>query len=114
MSAEAIILLTTGLIAIFGALIAATATIVIYFKDSLSKNNKAIYEAIKEVSATIKEVSVTIINKLEYHEQHDDIRFAQIADRNNASFKEQSDRIWNIELRNAAKDGTLPHEYKKN
>lgn len=107
MSAEAIILLATGLVAVIGALIAATATIVIYFNDSLSKNTTLLY-------AAIEKVTTTIITKLEYHEQHDDIRFAQIIDRNNATFKEQSDRIWNIELRNAAKDGVLPHEYKKN
>lgn len=36
-----------------------------------------------------------IISKLEYHEQHDDVRFAQI-----------HDSIWDIRVRNAAVDGT--------
>lgn len=38
-----------------------------------------------------------LTEKLEYHEKHDDIRFENL-----------SNRIWGIELRNAARDGTLP------
>lgn len=38
----------------------------------------------------------TIIDKLEYHEKHDDDRF-----------KSLGDSIWEIKIRNAAKDGYL-------
>lgn len=37
-----------------------------------------------------------IINKLEYHERHDDVRFSQMRD-----------DIWDIRVRNAAVDGTV-------
>ncbi len=107
MSPEAIILLITGAVALVGGLIGTTATTVVYINNAFSKNRQLLYAAIEKVTATV-------VTKLEYHEQHDDTRFAQMTDRTNLGFKEQSDRIWNIELRNAAKDGTLPHEYKKN
>lgn len=42
-----------------------------------------------------------IIRKLEYHEQHDDERFQEV--RNN---------IWDIRVRNAARDGLIPLETK--
>lgn len=38
----------------------------------------------------------TIIDKLEYHERHDDTRFGQIRD-----------DIWDIRVRNAATDGVI-------
>lgn len=103
MSYEAIILLITGLLALIGSLIAATATTVVFVNNGFTKNRKLLYEAIDKVTTTI-------LAKLEYHERHDDERFLA----NERRHQETSDRIWNIELRNAAKDGTLPHEYKKN
>lgn len=103
MTSEAIILIVTG---VFGAI--CTTSVTVWFVSSqFSDNRKLMYDGLNNVTKTI-------MDKLEYHEQHDDIRFAQITERNNNSFKEQSDRIWNIELRNAAKDGVLPREYKKN
>src|SRR6266446_1738201 len=42
-------------------------------------------------------VEQTIVSKLEYHERHDDTRFADI--RND---------IWDIRVRNASKDGLAP------
>lgn len=38
-----------------------------------------------------------LVDKLEYHERHDDVRFAGI--RND---------LWDIRVRNAAKDGLIP------
>lgn len=102
MSAEAIILIVTLVVGGF----VTTGTMVWFIGAQFSENRKLMYDVIDKMAKTI-------MDKLEYHEQHDDIRFTQIADRNNISFKEQSDRIWNLELRNAAKDGILPHEYKK-
>lgn len=46
------------------------------------------------VYSQIKEVRDTIISKLEYHEKHDDERFNSL--RND---------IWDIRVRNAARDG---------
>lgn len=37
-----------------------------------------------------------ILSKLEYHERHDDVRFTQI-----------KDDLWDIRVRNAAKDGLI-------
>lgn len=103
MTSEAIILIVTG---VFGAI--CTTSVTVWFVSSqFSDNRKLIYDGLASITKTI-------LDKLEYHEQHDDIRFGQVIDRINLGFKEQSDRIWNIELRNAAKDGVLPHEYKKN
>lgn len=42
-------------------------------------------------------VETNILNKLEYHEKHDDTRFSNI----------QND-LWDIRVRNAAKDGLSP------
>lgn len=56
----------------------------------------------KDFSSLAKE----IVDKLEYHERHDDSRFSQIRD-----------DIWEIRVRNAALDGTLkpihPHKDTK-
>lgn len=48
--------------------------------------------------SAIKEVEKTILEKLEYHERHDDTRFSQIRD-----------DIWNIRVLNAA-DNKLKKE----
>jgi len=61
----------------------------------------------KEFWLALNTASDKIIDKLEYHETHDDTRFETNERRHQAT----SDRIWNIELRNAAKDGVLPREY---
>lgn len=53
MSAEAIILLVSGLLAFVGALVATTATAVIYINNSLSANRQLLYAAIKEVTTTL-------------------------------------------------------------
>lgn len=99
MSWEAIIL-SLGL---FGGFIVGCFSLAWFIFSQFSNNRKLLYEAIKEVTSTI-------LAKLEYHERHDDERFIALAEVD----RQTSDRIWNIELRNAAKDGVLPHEYKKN
>jgi hypothetical protein len=55
------------------------------------------------VYSQIKEVRDTIIAKLEYHEKHDDKRFDNI--RND---------IWDIRVRNAARDGLTNLDLRKN
>lgn len=44
-----------------------------------------------------------ILNKLEYHERHDDSRFSQV----DSKFSQVRDDIWDIRVRNAAADGIL-------
>lgn len=45
----------------------------------------------------ISRVELNILNKLEYHEKHDDTRFTDI-----------QNNLWDIRVRNAAKDGLSP------
>jgi hypothetical protein len=47
------------------------------------------------IDSKIEKLEVNILNKLEYHEKHDDQRFSAI-----------SDDIWDIRVRNAARDGS--------
>lgn len=93
MSAEAIILLVSGLLAFVGALVATTATAVIYINNSLSANRQLLYVAIKEVTTTI-------VAKLEYHEQHDDRRF-----------EARDKRIWALEMWKAVVTKQIPTEF---
>lgn len=54
-------------------------------------------EILNFVYAQTTRIEQTILNKLEYHEKHDDARFGGI--RND---------LWDIRVRNAAKDGLTP------
>jgi len=45
----------------------------------------------------IEKLELNILNKLEYHEKHDDQRFASV-----------NNDIWDIRVRNAARDGHTP------
>ena len=49
------------------------------------------------VYAQTTRIEQTILSKLEYHEKHDDVRFNNI-----------SNDLWDIRVRNAAKDGLQP------
>lgn len=51
----------------------------------------------------VKEMKDEVLKKLEYHEQHDDTRFDQMHDR----FGRLRNDIWEIRLRNAAKDSYM-------
>lgn len=51
----------------------------------------------------VKEMKEEIFKKLEYHEKHDDTRFSQIENR----FGRLRNDIWEIRLRNAAKDSQM-------
>ena len=48
-------------------------------------------------SEKIEKLETNIIKKLEYHERHDDERFADI-----------KNDVWDIRVRNAARDGLTP------
>lgn len=55
------------------------------------------FEAIqKYLQERIKEVETTILNKLEYHERHDDVRFNSI-----------HNDVWELRIHNAARDGKI-------
>lgn len=97
---EVIAIYITG---VFG-LMASTATVVWFVSAQFSNNRQLMYDAIKDVKDSL-------LKKIEYHEKHDDERFAEYAKSAHEGIKQVSDRVWNVELRNAAKDGTLPTEY---
>jgi hypothetical protein len=52
----------------------------------------------------IARVEGTILDKLEYHEKHDDTRFSNIDTR----LLNVRDDLWDMRVRNAAKDGLPP------
>lgn len=90
-----------------GTLVASTGSLVWFVSAQFSSNRSLMWKAITEASKEI-------ITKLEYHERHDDERFDAIAKDVATRYHTVNNRIWNIELRNAAKDGILPTEYKRN
>jgi len=49
-----------------------------------------------EVKKVVYQIKEDVLHKLEYHERHDDQRFA-----------EMNDNIWMLRVRNAAKDGLI-------
>lgn len=100
---EAILVIISIITAVF-AFAASTGTIVWFVSNQFSISTEKMHSAVNDLSKAI-------VSKLEYHEKHDDERFAEIGKTVDNRVKEVSDRIWNIELRNAAKDGTLPIEY---
>jgi hypothetical protein len=102
MSLEVIAVIVAAASGIF-TLIGTAALLAWFASKEFEKINQSFWSALN--TATDK-----IVGKLEYHEQHDDARFEANEKRHQAT----SDRIWSIELRNAAKDGTLPREYPKN
>lgn len=53
----------------------------------------------------IASLQKTILDKLEYHERHDDSRFADIQNELSRRIAGVRNDIWEIRLRNAAKDG---------
>lgn len=90
-----------------GTLVVSTGSLVWFVSAQFSSNRNLMWKAITEASDKI-------IGKLEYHERHDDDRFQEISKDIAARYHAVNNRIWNIELRNAAKDGVLPTEYKRN
>jgi hypothetical protein len=56
------------------------------------------------IYTTAEKTSDAIVSKLEYHEKHDDTRFATI----DARLTDVRDDLWDIRVRNAAIDGRHP------
>lgn len=51
----------------------------------------------------IEKLNTSFMQKLDYHEKHDDTRFTDMSNR----FASVRDDIWDIRVRNAAFDGTV-------
>lgn len=81
---EAFTFLTTVISASF-----VTGTIVWGFSTMLSNKINVVYSRIEKAQEVI-------LAKLEYHERHDDQRFAAI-----------NNELWAIKIRNASKDGNF-------
>ena len=92
---------------LIGTLVVWTGSLVWFVAAQFSANRTLMWKAITQASDKI-------IAKLEYHERHDDERFEQMSKDIASRYHTVNNRIWNIELRNAAKDGVLPTEYKRN
>lgn len=58
------------------------------------------------IRSLIDQMKEEILTKLEYHERHDDSRFAQMADR----FTAFNNDIWSLKVRNAASDAKKTKE----
>ena len=88
---------------VFGVigLIGSTATVVWFISKQFSDGRSLIY-------AQIAKLGENIIQKLEYHEKHDDERFQSLIDNDNKI----SDRIWNLELKLALKNAEDERETK--
>lgn len=87
------------IVSMLSALLTGLATSVAYLVWWLSKQFSAIRNLVYE---RIDKVEDTLLTKLEYHERHDDERFSQI-----------SNDLWAIRVRNAARDGEIMDERKK-
>lgn len=98
--AMVLIAAATGAITLIGASVALGWSMSRQFNE----NRKVFWSALADSTEKI-------IGKLEYHERHDDERFQSIKDDLALGLENVSNRIWNVELRNAAKDGVLPREY---
>lgn len=78
------------------ASLAASSSFITWFMArEFSKNRELMW---KQLGATKKE----ILDKLEYHEQHDDARFI-----------ERDKRLWTLEIWKAGVTGGLPREFPK-
>lgn len=51
----------------------------------------------QQIDMKLEKLETSIVDKLEYHERHDDERFNQV-----------SKDVWDIRVRNAARDGLQP------
>lgn len=73
----------------FGAMIVAVATLSWWLSSRFTEMRKEVYSRLE----TMQE---KILNKMEYHERHDDSRFGAILN-----------DLWAIRVRNAARDGII-------
>lgn len=74
--------------------IAAIGGLVWFISNQFSKIRSLVYESRQHLSERIETTENKILAKLEYHERHDDQRFAAV-----------TNDLWTIRVRNAAIDG---------
>lgn len=67
--------------------------------------NKKFADASLAFNDKIDKLEDIIVRKMEYHEQHDDSRFAELRKLGEIRFNELKNDVWDIRIRNAAKDG---------
>ena len=70
--------------------------------------NRKFAEVNHMIDEKVDSLEETIVKKLEYHEQHDDARFAEMRKTSESRFNEVKNDIWDIRVRNASKDGLSP------
>lgn len=75
----------------------------------LSKQFAAIRTLVFEQGERIRD---QILKKLEYHERHDDERFHDIKEELDNRIQNLRNDVWEIRIRNAAKDGLLKPQKK--
>ena len=93
MSSEAIVALIVGITTGVVALLGSTGTVVWAVSRQFSDNRKVMYEGLEKLGTKI-------MDKLDYHEKHDDERFADVA----KSFQNVSDQIWDLKVTSATKN----------
>lgn len=81
-------------ISVASAVIAATGSLGFWINSQFKDSRRQMYTQLKEVYDKIDRFQTSFENKLDYHEQHDDKRFADL-----------TDDIWAVRVRNAARDG---------
>ena len=84
------------MVSLFLTTIGAVGTLAWWLSVQLNKIKDLVYIQIKETSIKIDQMERILMEKLEYHERHDDKRFGNIRD-----------SLWEIRLRNAASDGVV-------
>jgi len=92
--------LVTGIIVALAAFIGVVFTSALW----LSKQFSAVRNLVYDKTEQLKEF---IIEKIEYHEKHDDQRFSQLNKDMQANNLAVSNDIWAIKLRNATIDGRV-------
>lgn len=76
------------------AMLSSVAGLAWFISSQFTNVRSLVYDTRRSLSSQITEMEKDIVNKLEYHEQHDDKRFNAV-----------NNDIWDIRVRNAARDG---------
>lgn len=74
---------------------------------SASWLNRKFAEASLLFTEKLDKLEDVIVHKMEYHEEHDDSRFAEVRKVAEIRFNELKNDIWDIRIRNASKDGHI-------
>lgn len=94
-------------LSLLGGFIVFTLTSALWISRQFSNTNSLVYKKHEDLKTFI-------INKLEYHEKHDDDRFYAMSQDINLRFNTLSNDLWTVKLRNATIDGTIVSEARAN